>query len=135
MIRRGLNYAGRPGDLPELFLHEQHVGFCRAFGEFLDEFYVEPCQEALSTPPPAGTSPEMRAFLAGTVEALAEAWELERPLWAAQEVLPQPIVWEVLRGAFPPEDEPRLRPIIEKQTPEAFRRHGILVRASVLNRC
>ena len=135
MKHRGLAHSGRPGDFQELMTRARVVGFSNAFGEFLDEFYRDPCQQALDIPPPPEISLELEAFLAGTAEALAATWGLAPPTWAVGgPVLPREVIWEIRQGSFPREDEERVRPIIERQTPEAYRRHGILVRASVLNR-
>ena len=135
MKQRGLAHSGRPGDFQELMTRARVAGFSNAFGEFLDEFYQDPRQEALDVPPPTEVRLELEAFLAGTAEALAAAWDLVAPTWAAEgPVLPREVIWEIYQGSFPKEDEERVRPIVERQTPEAYRRHGILVRASVLNR-
>lgn len=135
MKQRGLVHSGRPGDFQELMTLARVVGFSNAFGGFLDEFYRDPCQGALDVPPPSEVSLELEAFLAGTAEALAATWNLAPPAWAVGgPVLPREVIWEIYRGRFLKEDEERVRPIIERQTPEAYRRHGILVRASVLNR-
>ena len=137
-MKRGLAYAGRPGDMQELFTHWRQVGFRRAFAEFLDEFYVCPAQEALDVPPPPGVEPEFRAFLAATVETLALDWGFSVPAWAqAQDaILDTPICWEIWRApsTYHPEDRERIARIVEKEAPTVFRQHGILVRANVISR-
>lgn len=134
MLNRGLAFAGRPGDLQELFTHAEKVGFDRAFSEFLDEFYVAPVQSALDVPVPPTQGPEVRAFLAATVEELAQEWGFKVPEWVRGEVLPSPIVWEIHRGVLPPESAAKVSAIVGRSTPPTFRKHGILVRASVLTR-
>lgn len=136
--QRGLDYAGRPGDMAELFIQWRKVGFARAFGEYLDEFYTCPAQEALDPEPPSGIEPEFRAFLAAVVESLALEWEFNVPEWCQREntVLTNPICWEVWRApsTYHPDDRERIRRIVEKEAPTVFKQHGILVRANVLSR-
>ena len=136
--KRGMAYAGRPGDMQELFTHWRQVGFKRAFSEFLDEFYTCPAQEALDAEPPAGIEPEFRAFLAATVETLALDWGYTVPVWtqAPSAVLATPICWEIWRApsTYHPEDRERIARIVEKEAPTIFRQHGILVRANVISR-
>ena len=134
MLNRGLAFSGRPGDLQELFTHAKKVGFDRAFSEFLDEFYVAPVQAALDVPAPADQPAETRAFLAAACEELAREWGFKIPDWVHAEVLPSPIVWEIHRGILPAESAAKVAAIVGKLTPPTFRRHGILVRASVLTR-
>ena len=128
---RGLSHSGRPGTIPEMLTHGATVGFRRAFAEFLDEFYRNPAPEALSLPPD-DVSPEMTAFLAGMVEALAESLNYPVPMWARLAMVSPPVPWEVYTGSIP--DSPLVRDAISKSAHPTFRRHGILVRGSVLAR-
>ena len=129
---RGFAHNGRPGTIPELLTHGATVGFRRAFVEFLDEFYRCPSPAALEDPPD-DVGPEMVAFLAAMAEALAESMGWAVPRWTRLAVVSPPVVWEVFTGALP--DAPRIREILTKQAHPTFRRHGILVRGSVLARC
>ena len=129
---RGFAHSGRPGTIPELLTHGATVGFSRAFAEFLDEFYDHPDPRALEVPPD-DVGPEMVAFLAAMAEALAESMGWAVPRWTRLAVVSPPVVWEVFTGALP--DAPRIREILTKQAHPTFRRHGILVRGSVLARC
>lgn len=134
MTPRGMAVTGRPGDLGELWARAAHVGFGRAFTEFLDEFYSSPSEVALATPPPEGVAAEYRAFLAAAAETLALDFGLPAPSWAFDEILPQTICWEEFRKAIPAESVEEMRPIITRQTPTVFRQHGISVRANILKR-
>ncbi len=128
---RGIAHSGRPGTLPELVALIPTRGLGRAFSEFLDEFYRIPSPEAVELPP-TEADPKTRAFLAGLADALCEIMGWTAPAWVAEEVVSPPVIWEVHHGALP--DTPRVHAAIQKLAHPTFRRHGILVRPSVLSR-
>lgn len=100
------------------------------FAEFLEEYQQEPVpgrRMLIADEPSATGLREWDALLAGLAEHLARVDDVEVPDWVhgPSRFLDEP--WCYF-------DLPFFRAEAERETPEAFRRHGVLIRAVELER-
>lgn len=129
---RGMAVSGRPGNFQELAEMLPRLGWSKVLEEFLDEFYIEPVQEAIATPPPPTLADWMRAELAGIVEVLAEDWAdsgITLPDWVTDPTytLNTCFCEEACSCDLTDAERETLMARRMRTTPEPLRRHGVLV--------
>ena len=101
--------------------------------EFLDEFYLQPSQQALDHEPPLmhGILPAKGnvydAYLAATAEALACKAGLDTPSWAYRENRKLHHPWFALAFSS-------LRAVLLVESPAAFRSRNLFVSENALSR-
>lgn len=76
--------------------------------------------------PPAPTLPLLNTILAALAEQLADEYDIEPPKWTRAH--------GPLDQTWAPPSTPRMRAMFEESTPEAFRRHNLVLSRSALFR-
>jgi hypothetical protein len=125
---RGIDHGGRPADLAELG-RAVLMGseFWSAFESFLRNFYLYRDPSFLAKEPPEFLDRKIQAFLAGTVEFLAEQLDLAIPGWVEKPQYFLEEEWDYVSGLpeFPPELAVRIDNRRRRAT-AAFRHRNIL---------
>lgn len=124
----------RPATLAEVAARSRsdRENFQFHLSEFLDEFYMDPGaaerQDRLDPVPRFLGDPELDAWLCASAEYLAEQWGVEAPSWV------EDAAGGRLTAPCYPTELPRLRAVLRRESPPAFRRRNLFVEAEPLRR-